>query len=151
MSNAPVLVVKKIVEDAAYPMRETKGSAGLDLSSAEDGSIEPGKRRMIRTGISIKLPPGTFGSIRSRSGLARDYIDVAGGVGDNDYDGEIKVILHNSGTEHFHFKKRQRIAQLIIQPYVVPDVQSTEGTVIQSATADLPVRGEKGFGSTGMN
>ncbi len=128
-----VLNVKKLVPHAKLPERATPGSAGYDLYSTEGYVIQPGHRAVVSTGITVQLPPGTYGRIAPRSGLAVKHgIDVLAGVIDPDYTGELKVVLY------------YRIAQLILEKYESPEVWEIE-------TIDLTTeRGESGFGSTGV-
>jgi len=121
------------------------GAAGVDLASAEATSLNPGERRAISTGVAMALPEGTYGKIEGRSGHAVKYgIIVGGGVIDNDYRGEIAVILINTGDKPFVINKGDRIAQLIIQP-------SLTNMMTFSPVDELPpsARGTKGFGSSG--
>ena len=137
------LLIKKLVTHAVAPMRATEGSAGYDLSSAVDAVIPPNGRLAVSTGISIGLPEGTYGRVAPRSGLAFKYgIDVFAGVIDADYRGEVKVILYNSGDQHFFIKAGDRIAQLILEVIKIPDV----AVVLE---IDDTTRGSGGFGSTG--
>lgn len=138
------LLIKKLVAHAVAPMRATEGSAGYDLSSAVDAVIPPNGRLAVSTGISIGLPEGTYGRVAPRSGLAFKYgVDVLAGVIDFDYRSEVKVILYNSGDQHFFIKTGDRIAQLIIEKIETPDV----ALVLE---LDETARGAGGFGSTGV-
>ncbi len=111
----------------------TKLSAGYDLSAITAGIIEPGKRQLVSTGIYLNLNVGTFGLIKSRSGLSCRGIDVGAGVIDSDYRGEVKVLLCNNGEVPFEFVAGDRIAQLIIMPH------------LKLKSAEI----HSGFGSTG--
>lgn len=132
------------------PTVGSKYSAGLDIATPYDFTLPPlsiinggGVGRMIiNTGFKIELPPQTYGRIAPRSGLAVKRIDVGAGVIDNDYRGEIGVILYNYSTEPKEFKKGDRIAQLIITPYITPIVEIKD-------ELDETERGCGGFGSTG--
>ena len=88
--------------DLPLPSRQTSGSAGFDLASAEpDFVLAPGERRLVSTGLAIELPPGIEGQVRPRSGLALRHgitMPNAPGTIDSDYRGELRVILQNSGT-----------------------------------------------------
>lgn len=139
--------VKKLTETARVPQRETIGSAGVDLSADinEDVVIYPHTTVKIPTGISIELPEGTFGAIVARSGLAtKQGLRPANcfGVCDEDYRGNYIVALHNDSDETRVVTSGQRIAQLIIIPYIAANlVECDELTNTE--------RGEGGFGSTG--
>ena len=138
------LLVKKLVAHAIAPMRATEGSAGYDLSSAVDAVIPPNGRLAVSTGIAIGLPEGTYGRVAPRSGLAYKFgIDVFAGVIDQDYRGEVKCILYNSGDQPFVIKSGDRIAQLVLEVIKIPDV----AVVLE---IDDTERGAGGFGSTGV-
>lgn len=136
------MIFNRLSEEAIIPRYQTKGSAGLDLHSIEAAIIEPGSRALIGTGLSINLPESTEGQVRSRSGLAaKNGVHVLNSPGtiDQDYKGEIKVILYNAGDSIFSVEKGDRIAQLVIAPvYQV-------GELVLDNT-----REDQGFGSTGL-
>src|SRR5688572_10434779 len=99
--------------NAKLPQRSTLGSVGYDLSSSEDTIIQPNSLGCVPTGLSIKVPEGTYGRIAPRSGLAvRHNIDVFAGVIDPDYTGEVRVCLYNHGKQPFTITSGDRIAQL---------------------------------------
>lgn len=138
------LLVKKLIDHAAVPKRATEGSAGYDISSAVDAVIPPNERLAVSTGIAIGLPPGTYGRIGARSGLAFKYgIDVFAGIIDSDFRGEVKAILYNSGDQPFIIKTGDRICQLVLEVIKTPDV----AVVLEINDTD---RGTGGFGSTGV-
>lgn len=134
--------------DLELPAYATEHAAGMDLMAAiaEPITIAPGRRAMIATGIAIALPIGFEAQVRPRSGLAAKHgvtILNSPGTIDADYRGEIKAILINLGDADFCVEPKSRIAQLIVAPV----------TQIRWETAEsLPetVRGEGGFGSTGL-
>lgn len=136
------MTFEKLHEDAIIPHYQTIGSAGLDLHSVEATTLMPGERKLVGTGLKINLPNGTEGQVRPRSGLAAKHgITVLNSPGtiDEDYQGEIKVILYNTSQVTFSIEKGDRIAQLVIaQVYKLPDL-----------TLDN-TREDKGFGSTGL-
>ncbi len=108
--------------------------------------IPPGDRAIVGTGIAIHLPRETEGQVRPRSGLAaRHGVTVlnAPGTIDEDYRGEVKVILVNHGAEPFRIESGDRIAQLVVQPVLRVSVEETEEEGPETA------RGAGGFGSTG--
>ncbi len=109
--------------DAIVPQQGSVGAAGYNLYSVDECTIPPQNVGVIDTGISTKFPATTYGRIASRSGLAlNNYVEIKGGVIDPDYTGNIKVILHNYGSQDFHVKKKDRIAQLILEKYISPPV-----------------------------
>jgi dUTP pyrophosphatase len=140
-----MLHVKRLDELATIPTRGSERSAGYDLYSNEHCVIPPQhSRALVKTGISIKVPAGHYGRIAPRSGLAVKYgIDVGAGVIDEDYRGEIAVLLFNFGDEPFSVKPGDRIAQLVLERNSIVDVCEVE-------SLDSTDRGEGGFGSTGV-
>lgn len=131
------------------PSVGTAGSAGLDLRAdieAESLTIAPGRRAAIPTGIAIAIDmPGVAGFIYSRSGLgAKHGLTVAQGVGviDPDYRGEIIVWLLNTSTEPHTIRRHDRIAQLVLAPFVRPIITPV-------GDLDATARGAGGFGHTG--
>lgn len=134
---------QKLHADAIAPTRATSGAAGYDLHSVEGYVLTPGHRVVVSTGLRIVLPPGTYGRVAPRSGLAVKHgLDVGAGVVDPDYTGELKVVLFNHDTQTFVIRPGYRIAQLIVEPFIAPLVEEVQ---------DVPEteRGENGFGSTG--
>jgi len=134
-------------EEGLVPTYANVGDAGADLRSKVDVTIEPGERMLIPTGVRLVLFQGLVGLVHPRSGLALKHgITVLNSPGtiDSGYRGEISVLLYNSGKEPFSIAKYDRIAQLVIQPFVhasFVDVELSEGSTS---------RGEDGFGSTGV-
>lgn len=136
------MTFEKLHEDAIIPHYQTIGSAGLDLHSIEAAVLEPGKWSLVSTGLTIKLPKDTEGQVRPRSGLAAKHgITVLNSPGtiDEDYRGEIKVILYNASDSTFSIEKGDRIAQLVVAP-----VHKLHGFTLDNTRED------KGFGSTGL-
>lgn len=138
--------VKKLMDGAVLPKYGTEFSAGADLVNAgEDVVIESGATAIIHTGIALEIPTGLVGLIYARSGMAtKRGLAPANKVGviDSDYRGEIMVALHNHGSQAQTVEKGERVAQIVIAPYVVADF--VEGDI------DDTVRGAGGFGSTGI-
>ncbi|XP_077247599.1 deoxyuridine 5'-triphosphate nucleotidohydrolase-like [Tasmannia lanceolata] len=139
-----LLRVKKLSENAILPSRASSLSAGYDLSSATATVVPARGKALIPTDLSISIPEGTYARIAPRSGLAwKNSIDVAAGVVDADYRGPVGVILFNHSDIDFEVKPGDRIAQLIIERIMTPEVLEVDGL-------DSTVRGEGGFGSTGV-
>jgi len=137
------LIFQKLHPDAILPARGSREACGLDICSLEEIVIEAGKRKAIRTGFAVGVPPGFYGRIAPRSGLAlKSGIDVLAGVIDSDYRGEVLCLLVNLGEESFRIDAGDRIAQLIIEKVAICDPEW--GEVL--STTD---RGVMGFGSTG--
>lgn len=130
------------------PFYATELSAGMDLSAAisEDIILNPGKRCLVPTGISIELPKGFEAQIRSRSGLSiKNGVIVLNSPGtiDADYRGEIIAIMANLGEEPFTITRGMRIAQMIVASFAKVEWLENENL---SATT----RGAQRFGSTGL-
>lgn len=141
----PQLLVKKLSEHAQLPQQGTAVSAGFDLFSAEDKTLPAGQRGLVKTDLSIACPEGTYGRIAPRSGLALKHgIDVGAGVIDADYRGPVGILLFNLGDKDFEIKRGDRIAQLILEQIVIPEIREVEDL---SETT----RGAGGFGSTGVS
>lgn len=139
--------IKKINENATVPTYGSEYAAGADLYACIDGDevIKPGETKLIKTGLAIELPIGYAAFIYARSGLAsKRGLAPANKVGvvDCDYRGEIMVALHNHSTVEQSVAKGERIAQMVIAPYVTAEFEESE---VLSDT----VRGQGGFGSTG--
>ena len=138
--------IKKLNENAIIPTYGSPFSAGADLYSAmDDVTIEPHATTLIKTGLALELPIGFTGLIYARSGLAsKRGLAPANKVGviDCDYRGEVMVALYNHSEIAQTVSKGERIAQLVITPYVVADFEEAD-------ELSETVRGEGGFGSTG--
>lgn len=148
-SNKPNINIMRLPhgEGLELPFYATSHAAGADLRAAidEDLTIEPGERQLIKTGFAMALPDNYEAQIRPRSGLAlKQGITVLNTPGtiDADYRGEIGVILINLGDQPFTISRGDRIAQMIIAPFVQADFHAVTEL---SDTA----RGSGGFGSSG--
>jgi dUTP pyrophosphatase len=138
-----VLSFRRLDPSATLPKRGSTQSAGLDLYSIEDVTIEPGQRVLARTGLAAAIPEGHYGRIAPRSGLAlRLGLDVLSGVIDADYRGEIGCLLYNSGDETINLPAQSKICQLIIERIITPEA-------VWAYEIDETDRGSGGFGSTG--
>ena len=135
--------VKKVRDEAVLPTYAHSGDAGMDLYSCADCCLEQGQRMLIPTGLSIHVPKGFVGLIWPRSGLAyKKGVDILAGVMDEGFRGEMGVVLLNTGYDDLVIKKGERIAQLLIQPIEICEVEEVDDLEESS-------RGERGFGSTG--
>jgi len=144
-SSNEVLKFAKLSENATTPSKGSKLSAGFDLYSAYDYVIEAKGKVLAKTDIQIALPDGCYGRVAPRSGLThKHFIDVGAGVIDQDYRGNVGVILFNFSNEPFTVKKGDRIAQLICERIFLPDL-------VELSSLDSTERGSGGFGSTGKN
>jgi dUTP pyrophosphatase len=140
------LNVTKMVPHATLPTRATAAAAGYDLFSTDNYVVLPGRRVVVSTGVSVSLPPGCYGRIAPRSGLAVKHgLDTLAGVIDPDYTGEVKVVLQNLDPQPFVIRPGYRIAQLILEQCVTPEVVE-----VPSECTALTDRGAAGFGSTGI-
>jgi|TARA_B100002003_G_scaffold208103_1_gene202629 dUTP pyrophosphatase len=135
--------VKKLKENAVLPGYAHPGDAGMDLVSCEDYVVGAGKRQLVSTGISMELPEGYFASIRGKSGLAyKRGISILGGVIEFGYTGEYGVIVLNTGDEDFEIRAGDKIAQVVIAPVAVADIEEVE-------ELGKSARGDGAWGSTG--
>jgi len=137
------LDVQKLEGDAVLPSYGSAGAAGLDLYAANSVFLYPGKPQLIFTHIALSIPKGCVGMICERSSLAKRGIRVGGGIIDEDYRGEIKILLTNTspiGT--YQILKGDRVAQLLILPL-------QRVTVSEVKLLEPTERNESGFGSTG--
>ena len=139
--------VKKLKEEAVLPTYGSEFSAGADLYACIEDSIslEPSETRLIPTGLSMEIPVGYAGLIYARSGLAsKKGLAPANKVGvvDSDYRGEIMVALHNHSKEIQTLEPKERIAQLVIAPFLKAEFEVVD-------TLEETKRGSGGFGSTG--
>lgn len=140
------LKIKKLNENATTPTYGSDFAAGADLYSCEDEiTILPGETRLIHTGIVMEIPEGYVGLIYARSGIAtKRGLAPANKVGviDSDYRGEVMVALHNHSSNPAKIEAKERIAQIVITPYLT--VNFTEADSLGNTE-----RGSGGFGSTG--
>lgn len=141
--------IKKLRENAVLPVRGSAFAGGYDLCACLEGDetviIPPHHTLKIGTGLAFALPEGTFGAVFARSGLAsKQDLRPANCVGvvDSDYRGECFIALHNDGTQERTIRHGDRIAQLVLLPFLPMEFEEVDAL---SETA----RGESGFGSTG--
>lgn len=145
---------KLLFPDAKVPVRATEGAVGYDLYAYSIGTpgrtppkivIPPRTVRPVKTGIAIALRPRMWAGVYSRSGLAANhavFVANAPGVIDEDYRGEIGVLLYNGGFDSYYVQHGDRIAQLLFH-----DVRHPEIAIVDEL--DPTTRGEQGYGSTG--
>lgn len=137
---------ERLTPTAILPAYAHPGDAGMDLCADAALTLAPGQRAAVPTGLRLRLPPGTEGQVRPRSGLAlRHGLTVVNAPGtiDAGYRGELKILLVNLGQEPFRVEPGMRVAQLVVAPVLRPD--------IREAPVDDPTdRGAGGFGSTGL-
>ncbi len=141
------LFIKKLDSNAIVPTYGSTSAAGADLYALSNGNlvVNPGETVFVHTGIAMEIPEGYVGLVYARSGMAcKSDLAPANKVGviDSDYRGEIMVALHNHGKEVRTVENGQRIAQIVIAPYLRCDFETVD-------ELDETARGEGGFGSTG--
>ena len=145
----------KLSPFAKLPKRATTLSAGLDLFSAREETIEPGTRKLILTDLApMEFPSKCYARIAPRSGLALKYgIDIGAGVVDPDYRGNMGIIVINNSSEPFHVRIGDRIAQMIYEKIEFPMVMEvfSDDTTTMKALTSVKTRGANGFGSTGIS
>ena len=139
--------IKKLNENAKIPTYGTEYAAGADLYACIDSEkiIKSGETKLIKTGLALEVPIGYAGLIYARSGLAsKKGLAPANKVGvvDSDYRGEVMVALHNHSNEDKTIEPMERIAQLVIAPYLKANFEEVDE--LEDTT-----RGSGGFGSTG--
>ena len=140
-----MLLVVKLSEHATIPTRGSPLAAGYDLYSAQDTNIPARGKGLVKTDIQIRVPRGTYGRVAPRSGLAwKQHIDIGAGVVDEDYRGNVGVVMFNHADQVFKVKKGDRIAQLVCEKIAYPEIHEMK-------TLDNTDRGEGGFGSTETN
>ena len=139
-----MLLVKRLTENAILPVRGSKLAAGYDLSAAEAKVVPAHGKALVKTDLAIATPLDCYARIAPRSGLAwKKHIDVGAGVVDADYRGNVGVILFNFGDADFEVAPGDRVAQLILEKIITPPV-------VEVDDLDATVRGEGGYGSTGV-
>ena len=142
------ILIKRLSKNIPLPKYETEGSSGMDLTANVNKFIEiqPGKSEIIPTGLALSIPKNYEIQIRPRSGLAaKNQISILNTPGtiDEDYRGEIKVILINLGEKKFIIEKGLRIAQMVLCPVIKAELEEVD-------ELDETKRGSGGFGSTGI-
>ena len=140
------LKIKLFTDDASFraPVQSTPGSAGWDIYAMEDVNIPPMEMRTLRTGFGLQIPKGYYISVVPRSSYGKKRIMISNSPAtiDSDYTGEISIMLLNNSLDFFSINKGDRIAQMILQPYIDIELEVTDE--FQHTT-----RGSGGFGSTG--
>lgn len=145
------LEIKKLDPHAKLPIRSTTFAAGYDIFSLTSGILVAHSKTVVRTGIALRIPRCSddrfklYGSIRSRSGLSfRNSIEVGAGVIDEDFNGELQLILYNHGDDDFTYSQHSRLAQLVLEVIATPEVVE----VVELNPVESNRLG--GFGSTGI-
>ena len=139
-----IVKVKRLCNNARLPVRGSTGAAGYDLAAAQSAVVPAHGKLLVKTGLSLSMPTGCYGRIAPRSGLAlKKFIDVGAGVIDEDYRGEIGVVLFNFGNDDFEVNMGDKVAQLIFEKIKTPKVVETD-------SLEETGRGDRGYGSTGI-
>ena len=137
------LAFKLLQPDAKLPTRSNPTDAGVDFYAVRNQTVPAGRRVLVETGVAPVLPKGSTLILKDRSGLAAKHgLTILAGVIDEDYRGEIKVVLWNTGSRAYEIKQGDKFAQGVLLPVLTPQIREVK---------DLPstARGEGGFGSTG--
>ena len=125
-----VLKFHKLSSNAMAPVRGSEFAAGMDLFAAEAKTIPSKGRALVKTDLQVALPDGCYGRIAPRSGLAyKKGIDVGAGVIDQDYRGNVGIILFNFGDDDFVVEQGDRIAQFILERIFIPTLVECEEKV----------------------
>lgn len=141
-----IVKFKKLDADAIVPKRGTPLSAGFDLYALNDAEIVGGNGTvLVRTGMAIQIPPGTYARIAMRSGLGlKEHLSVTAGVIDRDYVGDIGVLVYCTKIGHsYTIKRGERFAQLVIEKILYPHFEVVEKFESVAENEHF------GFGSTG--
>ncbi|EDS45494.1 deoxyuridine 5'-triphosphate nucleotidohydrolase [Culex quinquefasciatus] len=138
-----VLRFAKLTDQAIAPSKGSAKAAGFDLKSAYEYTVPARGKQLVMTDIQVQLPEGCYGRVAPRSGLAvKNFIDVGAGVVDEDYRGNLGVVLFNHSDNEFKVARGDRIAQFICERIFYPELEEV-------ASLTETERGAGGFGSTG--
>ncbi|AAG02708.1 dUTPase [Betaentomopoxvirus amoorei] len=141
----PIFKYMFVTENAFEPIRQTSKSAGMDLKSAYDYIVSAHDKKLIKTDLIIEIPKGCYARLAPRSDLALNkFIDIGAGVIDEDYRGNVGVILFNHSNEDFIINRGDRISQLICEKILYPKMLKVD-SLSETKRSDF------GFGSTGYN
>jgi dUTP pyrophosphatase len=135
--------VVRLSQKAILPTRSTTSAAGYDLYSAYNYVIPANGKCLVKTDLQISVPNGTYGRIAPRSGLAwKKYINIGAGVIDNDYRGNLCIVMFNHSNENVFINCGDRVAQLICEKIVCPIIKEYKKLAMTE-------RGTNSFGSSG--
>lgn len=139
------LLIKKLHPDAIVPKYALPGDAGMDLYACETVVLEPNQKTTVKTGIAMAIPKGHVALVWDKSGIASKYhLHTLAGVIDENYRGELSVVIGNFGSVPYTIEKGKKFAQLLIQPVLQPETKEVD-------SLDETIRGSGGFGSTGLH
>ncbi|CAI9736087.1 5' [Octopus vulgaris] len=143
MPAKQVVKFARLSQNAFIPTRGSPQAAGYDLYSAYEYTVPSKGKLLAKTDLQIALPEGCYGRVAPRSGLAlKHFIDVGAGVIDQDYRGNVGVLLFNFSETDFKVNKGDRVAQLVLERIFTAELE-------ECVSLDDTLRGEGGFGSTG--
>lgn len=134
--------IKKLNNEAILPKYAHPGDVGMDMYALEDYDLKPSERKIFSVGFALEFEEGFAAIVKDRSSISKNGLHTMGGVFDAGYRGEYNVNLINLGSETYHISKGDKIAQLIIYPIVIAELEEAE-TLSESS------RGTGNFGSTG--
>ncbi len=138
-----MLQVQRLSDNATLPRRVSAGAAGYDISSAKQMVIPAEGKGLVPTDLIIAIPNGCYGRLAPRSGVSwLNHLSVGCGCIDQDFRGNVQVVLFNHSKYDFHIKVGDRIAQLILEKIEIPDVEEVQ-------EMNQTLRGQNGFGSSG--
>lgn len=138
-----IIEIKKLSNKATTPVRHLEG-AGLDIFTAEETIIPAHSAKLIKTDLQIKIPNNHMGLLMGRSGVSLNAnLIIHSGIIDQDYRGNIGIIIHNLNKENIKIKSEKKIAQLIIIPIIQPIIKIVD-------SMDKTERDQKGFGSSDL-
>lgn len=134
--------VKRLHPDAKLPTYAHPGDIGLDLYCLEGATVQPGEKKLFHLGFAMEFPQGYGAIVKDKGSISMAGLHAVGGVYDAGYRGEYNVALVHLGHEPYTFEKGQKVAQLLILPIIIGDIEETD-TLSDSA------RGDGKWGSTG--
>ena len=138
-----LIKIKKLFSDVKLPSYAHPGDVGMDLYAREDYDLKPGERKIFFTGFALEFPEGYAALVKDKSSLPKNAgIHTMGGVFDAGFRGEYNVQLINLGHEPYHISKGDKIAQLVVFPVAIAELQEV-------ASLNETSRGKGNFGSTG--
>lgn len=139
-----IVRIKKLNPEAIVPAYAHEGDAGMDVFSVSEVVLAPGERAIIPTGIAMAVPQGYVALVWDKSGRAvKEGLTTMAGVIDAGYRGEVGIVMLNTSSESVIIPKHEKVAQILIQPVVSPQLEEVDDL-------DDTSRGEGGFGSTGV-
>jgi len=139
-----LIKIKKLNPSAILPTYAHPGDVGMDLYSLENYALQPGERHIFPLGFALEFPLGYAAIVKDKSSLPKNGgLHTMGGVFDAGYRGEYNVLLINLGNEPYEIKQGHKIAQLVVYPVVIAQLEE----VNELSESE---RGTGGFGSTGI-